>query len=214
MHNFDGIIFDIDGTLTSTNQLIYESFRHISKKYLNKTFTDAEIRNLFGPTEDVVLKQWNEDKFDEIKDDYYNFYSENHNMAALYPGIIDILNYIKSKKTLLSIYTGKGRAAATITLKKLDIYDYFDMIITGDDVNEYKPSAEGILKFITEYRLNKERVLMIGDSPSDVKAARSGGVKIASALWDSYAKEEVLNLQSDYIFYEVQELEKFIKMNV
>ncbi|HED05321.1 MAG TPA: HAD family hydrolase [Ignavibacteria bacterium] len=214
MHNFDGIIFDIDGTLSSTYQLIYESFRHISKKYLNKTFTDAEIRNLFGPTEDVVLKQWNEDKFDEIKDDYYNFYSENHNMAALYPGIIDILNYIKSKKTLLSIYTGKGRAAATITLKKLDIYDYFDMIITGDDVSEYKPSAEGILKFITEYRLNKERVLMIGDSPSDVKAAHSGGVKIASALWDSYAMEEVLNLKSDYIFYEVQELEKFIKMNV
>ena len=88
------------------------------------------------------------------------------------------------------------------------------MIITGDDVSEYKPSAEGILKFITEYRLNKERVLMIGDSPSDVKAAHSGEVKIASALWDSYAMEEVLNLKSDYIFYEVQELEKFIKMNV
>ena len=55
---FKGIIFDIDGTLTSTNQLIFDSFNHIAKKYLNRTFTDDEIISLFGPTEDAILKEW------------------------------------------------------------------------------------------------------------------------------------------------------------
>jgi len=54
---FDGFIFDIDGTLTSTNQLIFDSFNFIAKKYLNKSFTDEEIISMFGPTEDVILKK-------------------------------------------------------------------------------------------------------------------------------------------------------------
>ena len=49
---FDGFIFDIDGTLTSTNQLIFDSFNFIAKKYLDKTFTDEEIIAMFGPPED------------------------------------------------------------------------------------------------------------------------------------------------------------------
>jgi len=55
---FDGFIFDIDGTLTSTNQLIFDSFNFIAKKYLNRAFTDEEIVAMFGPAEDVILKEW------------------------------------------------------------------------------------------------------------------------------------------------------------
>ncbi len=54
---FDGFIFDIDGTLTSTNQLIFDSFNFIAKKYLDKTFTDEEIISMFGPPEDDILKE-------------------------------------------------------------------------------------------------------------------------------------------------------------
>jgi phosphoglycolate phosphatase-like HAD superfamily hydrolase len=45
---FEGFIFDIDGTLTSTNELIFASFNHIAKKYLKKTFTDEEIHSMKG----------------------------------------------------------------------------------------------------------------------------------------------------------------------
>ena len=214
MRNFDGIIFDIDGTLTSTNDLIFESFRYISNKYLNKSLTNEEIMSLFGPTEDVILKEWGGDNYDKIRSDYYNFYNDNHHMADLFPGMKEMLAYIKSKDVLLSIYTGKGREAATITLKKLEVFDYFNMIMTGDDVKEHKPSAEGINNFVNKFNLDKNKVLMIGDSPSDIKAARSAGVKIASVVWDSYVKSEVHDLGSDYLFKTVKELEEFIKENV
>ncbi len=214
MHNFDGIIFDVDGTLTSTNDLIFESFRYITKKYLNKSLTNEEITALFGPTEDVILKEWGGDNFEVIKDDYYKFYSDNHYIANLYPGIKDVLNFIKSKNVLLSIFTGKGRKAAAITLKKLEVYNYFDLIVTGDDVIKHKPDAEGINKFVDKFSLEKERVLMIGDSPSDIKAARSAGVKIASVIWDRYTKREVINLDNDYVFYKVSKLKEFLENNI
>ena len=211
MKNFDGIIFDIDGTLTSTNDLIFASFNHVMNKYLNKTLTNNEIISLFGPTEDVILEEWTGTDYPRAREDYYNFYSENHTMADLYPGILDILTYIKSKKIPLSIFTGKGRDAAIITLKKLKIYDFFEMIITGDDVKEHKPSPEGILRFVEKFRLNPERVLMIGDSPSDIKASRAAGVKIASVLWDNYSQAKEIELKSDYVFHEVSELREFLR---
>ena len=207
---FDGFIFDVDGTLTSTNQLIFDSFNFIAKKYLNRKFTDEEIVAMFGPTEDVILKKWCEDKFDEARIEYYKYYSDNHWKAKLYPGINDILDYLKNKKFPLGIFTGKGREATMITLKKLGVDHYFDLIVTGDDVANHKPSADGILKFVNHFKLKNERVLMIGDSVSDVKASKEAGIKVASALWDSYAHEKVKTLQSDYYFYSVQDLRNFL----
>ena len=55
---------------------------------------------------------------------------------------------------------------------------------------------------------------MIGDAPSDIKAAKAAGVKIASVLWDSYSKEKVLTLKSDYFFHSVSELSEFIKNSI
>ena len=207
---FDGFIFDIDGTLTSTNQLIFDSFNFIAKKYLNKTFTDEEIIAMFGPTEDVILKQWCGNKFEEARKEYYKYYSDNHWKAELYPGIKEILEYLKSKNFPLGIFTGKGRDASMITLKKLGVDHYFDLIVTGDDVVNHKPSAEGILKFVKHFNLNKERVLMIGDSAGDVKASKEAGIKVASVLWDSYAHEKVKTLNSDYYFHSVEELREFL----
>ena len=207
---FDGFIFDIDGTLTSTNQLIFDSFNHIAKKYLNKTFSDEEIVSMFGPTEDVILKEWCGERYEEARKDYYTYYSKNHLKAKLYPGIKDILESLKAQKLPLGIFTGKGRQASLITLKKLRVDHFFDLIVTGDDVTNHKPSAEGILKFVNHFGLKNERVLMIGDSVSDIKASREAGIKIASVLWDSYAQDQVKLMDSDYYFYSVKELSQFL----
>lgn len=207
---FDGFIFDIDGTLTSTNQLIFDSFNFIAKKYLSRTFSDDEIISLFGPTEDIILKEWCGDRYEEARQDYFKYYSDHHGIAGLYDGIKEILHHLKSKGYPTGIFTGKGRDASMITLKKLGIDHYFDLIVTGDDVENHKPSPEGILKFVNHFKLNPERVLMIGDSVSDVIASKEAGIKIASVLWDSYGSEEVKMLNSDYYFHTVEELKEFL----
>ena len=210
MNQFKGIIFDVDGTLTSTNDLIFASFNFITEKYLGKSYSPKEIVSWFGPTEDVILKDFCGENYEKAREEYYRFYSDNHYMADIYPGMKEILDGLKSQGVLLSIYTGKGREAAAITLRKLGIYDYFDLIITGDEVKEHKPSPEGIEVFLEKFNLEKNDVLMIGDSPSDIKAAAAAGVKVASVLWDSLAKDHVLKMKSDYVFNTVAELKEFL----
>ncbi|NPV11985.1 MAG: HAD family hydrolase [Ignavibacteria bacterium] len=197
---YKGIIFDIDGTLTSTNELIFATFNHIAQKYEGRTYSDEEIISMFGPTEDVILREkFNGDKFKEVYDEYYRFYRENHpRMADLYPGIVDILEELKKRKILISIFTGKGRKTTEITLEILGIKDFFDLIVTGDDVINHKPSPEGIFKFLETYNLNKNEVLMVGDSLADIIAAKEAGIDIASVVWDSYAREEVIKLNPLY----------------
>ncbi len=210
--NFKGYIFDIDGTITATNRLIFATFNHVADKYLNKFLTDSEIISLFGPTEDVILKVWMGKNYEEARKDYYKFYDVNHDsMASPYPGIIEIIKEIKDSGLPLGIYTGKGRTSTEITLSKIGILDYFDLIISGDDVRNHKPSPEGIQKFAEKFNLFPENILMIGDAPADIIAAKTAGAKVASVLWDSYALDTIKRLKADFYFKTVIELHKFIK---
>ena len=207
---FRAIIFDIDGTLTFTNQLIFDSFNYIAKKYLGKKFSNEEIIALFGPTEDVILKQMFPDKFEEVRKDYYAYYHQNHNIALLYDGIKELLMDLKNSGVILGIFTGKGKTSSLITLNFLGIRELFDMVVTGDDVKNHKPSPEGIVKFIKTFALKPEEVLMVGDAPSDIKAAKAAGVNIASVVWDSYSANEVRKLNIVTVFETVDDLRNFI----
>lgn len=207
---FKGIIFDVDGTLTFTNQLIFDSFNHVTKKYLGKSYSDEEVIALFGPTEDVILKDICKDEYESARKDYYKYYKDNHLIAQLYDGIKSLIVEIKNADILLSIFTGKGRTSALITLDEFELTNYFDLIVSGDDVENHKPSPEGINKFLQMYDLNPKDVLMIGDAPSDIIAAKEAGVEIASVVWDSYAEEEVRKLNPKNIFHSVNELRDFI----
>lgn len=211
MNKFKGVIFDIDGTLTSTNELIFASFNHISQKYLNRTFTDKEIVAMFGPTEEVIIKKLFPGNYDDALNDYYEFYRSNHKeMANVYPGIYELVEELDSQGVLLSIYTGKGRESSIITLQETGIYKFFDLVVTGDDIEGFKPSPEGISMFLDKFELSPNDVLMIGDAPADLKASRRASVKIASVIWDSYAKDTEFWKESDWTFHSVDELRLFL----
>jgi HAD superfamily hydrolase (TIGR01549 family) len=207
---FKGVIFDIDGTLTFTNQLIFDSFNYITKKYLDKPYSNEEVIALFGPTEDVIFKQLFPTQFEQVKKDYYEYYHQNHKIALLYDGIKELLIDLKNTGCFLGIYTGKGRTSSLITLNFLGVRELFDLIVTGDDVENHKPSPEGIIKFINEFGLDKKEVIMIGDAPSDIKAAHDAGVEIASVIWDSYSSEKVKAMNPENCFSTVKELREFL----
>jgi HAD superfamily hydrolase (TIGR01549 family) len=204
-------IFDIDGTLTSTNQLIFDSFNHINEKYLGKTLTPEEIISLFGPTEEEIIVELFGENAEKAISDYFIYYKDNHNIASLHEGIDALLNFIINNGGRIAAFTGKGRRSAEITLGELGIFDKVEFLISGDDVTKKKPSGEGIFKILDYFNIAPEKALMIGDSISDIKAAREAGVDVASVIWDCYSIDIVTQMNGNNLFSSAKELQSFIE---
>ena len=88
---------------------------------------------------------------------------------------------------------------------------YFDVLVTGDDVGNHKPSAEGILKVLSAFGLPPGAALMVGDSAADIAAAREAGVAVASVAWDPFARGRADLPGADHTFGSVEEFSAFIR---
>jgi HAD superfamily hydrolase (TIGR01549 family) len=211
-----GVIFDIDGTLTRTNELIFATFNHVAAKYCGRTYSTREIIALFGPPEEgALIPIVGAERLDAAMDDLCEYYRRQHGaMAGLHDGMEEVLAFLKSRHIPLAVFTGKGRRTAQITLEALGIEGYFDMIVSGNDVVRHKPDPEGILKVIEAYALPPSHVLMIGDAVGDITASRAAGVTPVAVLWDSYDKERVARAGADMVFHEVSGLLAWLQHDV
>jgi len=210
------IIFDVDGTLTATSRLIFDSFNHVAERYKQRRYTEEEIIKMFGPPEDgALLSIVGEEQIKNAMEDYLEYYRDHHaDLAHLHAGIMEVLGYIKSRGSKLAIFTGKGTQTTEISLEELGIAGFFDYVVTGNDVLNHKPSSEGLLKILDHFSLGADEVLMIGDGVSDIKAAREAGIKVGLVLWDSYAGNAVRSMRTDYLFHTVKELGQWLRGNL
>ena len=118
---------------------------------------------------------------------------------------------MKHKGIIVALFTGKGRRTTEITLHEFGIQQYFDLVVTGDDVDHFKPSGDGIKKIMQTYSLRPDEGLMVGDAVADIKAARECGVRIASVVWDSYNLNTVVQSEADFLFHDVWEFHLWLE---
>lgn len=210
------VIFDMDGTLTRTNELIFASFNHVALKYLNTTFAPKDIVGFFGPPEEGALKQLlGEEHVPAAMEDLCSFYRNHHSaMASLHAGISDVLAFLKDHGVKQAVFTGKGVRTANITLGALGIAHFFDLVVSGNDVVNHKPHPEGIARVLTTFDLRPGEALMVGDGLSDIKSSRAAGVRMAAALWDCYDRERVLASGADYVFNTVQDMHEWFRQHI
>jgi len=210
------VIFDVDGTLAQTNDLIFSTFNYVAERFAGRRFSPEQIIALFGPPEEVAIGRIvGEEQLPIAAAEFYEYYYTHlPDMARLYPGIDELLKELKERNIRLAIFTGKGRRTTLMTLEGLNIAHYFDLLVTGDDVTDHKPSGEGIRQIIIKLKCTPEETLMVGDSVSDVKAAREAGVRIASAQWDSYSVEKLREMEVELSFPSVAALRRWLLSQV
>jgi HAD superfamily hydrolase (TIGR01509 family) len=202
------VIFDMDGTLTQTNELIFASFNHVAARYAGRTFSPREIIGLFGPPEEGALEAiCPRDLVPAAMDDLCAFYRREHaRLARMHEGIADVLAYLRGRGLRLAVFTGKGRRTASITLEEFGIGGQFDLVVSGNDVTHHKPHPEGIRRVLESLSVAADEVLMVGDAMPDVRASRAAGVAMAAVLWDSYDRERVLEAGTELVFHTVADM--------
>ncbi|WP_332262491.1 HAD family hydrolase [Paenibacillus sp. GSMTC-2017] len=208
MGGIKGIIFDFDGTLADTMPLVFTAFYNVFKDYDGRLLSDQEIASYFGPSETEVIKL-NLNNKESIKDaisTYYDVYTRNHDQYVKENvEIIELLKELKGREYQLGIFTGKGKKSLEISLSQLNMSEYFDHIITSDDVSEPKPNSEGMYQLLGLMDCSPEEVIMIGDSDADIAAAQSVEMKSVGVHW---FKNNVFNINPDYELNQISEFHK------
>ena len=203
------MIFDIDGTLARTNQLIFATFNHVAQLHLGHTFTPQEIVSHFGPPEEgAVADVFGVDMVPRVMDEMCAYYRTHHKeMAEVHEGIVPVLAMLRRHGIRLAVFTGKGRRTTLITLEELGILPFFEHIVTGNDVRCFKPHPEGILQILDTFQVSPHATVMVGDSLMDFMAARDAGVAFAGVLWDAYDRSRLLGAHPERAFLTVGEFE-------
>jgi len=203
------LVFDVDGTLVDNANLIIQLFQDIVLKYLGRKITKQEVISLWGPPGDEIFKSvFPSDILTPAWNEFLSRYNTIHPTEGFFT--IDQLNDMKKNVQHMAIFTGKSRKTMVMTLQKLGLIDVFDIILTGNDVERSKPYPDALFRIINVLSLDKTETLFIGDSPLDIMAGKSAGIKTAAALWGTIEESKLIESNPDYVFKTPEELLNFV----
>lgn len=201
------VIFDLDGTLINSDYMIKVTILKLCELYKSSHIpSDEELVTFSGPpiydTLHKLFPRENPDVMFEAWLKYSPKYYEEY--VELYPDVIKMLK-ILSKKTHVAVLTNKARGATNFALDLVKITPYIEKSVCGDEVSEYKPSPEGILKLMKMFGIqNKDDVIYIGDAETDAMAAENAGIKFGYCMWSprklsrKYKIDEEIESYSDF----------------
>ena len=144
---------------------------------------------------------------------FLELYAENTSKRSrLYDGVLQGLDYLQSCPDLIiGCVTNKAEQFTIPLLTNLGIYDRFAIVISGDSLPEKKPHPLPLLHAAETFGINSSDALMIGDSKSDVKAARAAGFKIACLTYGYNHGEDIRNYQPDIVLDSLMEIKNYIQ---
>ncbi len=201
-NKIDTILFDLDGTILDSKELIFRSFIHTFEHfYPEHELSDAELDSFFGPTLVQTFSKYTSDeaKINEMVEYYRAFNKENHDkLVNLFPGVKEVLKLLSKRNYKLGVVSSKKNDLVNHALEYFKIKDYFDIVIGSDDVSKPKPDPEGIRKAVMT--LKAKRTLYVGDSVTDIEAGKNAKIKTCAICYkkDSSRSESLLNTLPDY----------------
>ena len=187
MHKYKVLLFDLDGTLCDTDEMLIQSFFALYKKYRPaKIRTREELIYFSGPPiKKTLVDEFPDYSFEEI----YKAFQETSRELYLpyvkaFDNEIETLKKLKEAGYLLGVVTNKGAPLTKYSLEVAHIDGLFDVVISADDVNAPKPSPLGIDKALERLGIeDKGKVLYIGDNDIDYETATNAGTDAMLVTW-------------------------------
>lgn len=220
-----GIIFDLDGVIYNVGPSIRKAVQDGVEKYKMDVDIEGALQEIAHLLEDVqnyplpqiILNSYNLLKEAKVFQGLsyfkkmrivvflFNQFNDYRKDAKIFDGIEELLAKL-SKKVRLAVLTNNKSSYAEEILEKHNINKFFDTIIGFNDVNENKPSPEGILKILSKWKLKDEDVVFIGDMTSDILAGKAANVATISVATGLAKKEALKELKPDVLINEPKEL--------
>ena len=206
------IIFDLDGTLIDGYTSIAESFNYVMEKLGYPTQDPALIKRKVGLGTDTMLTPFvrAEDLIEAERLYRLKMKEVLLDKTFLLPGVKEILEYLKKKGIKLAVASNKDAQFANAALKHLGIYDYFDVLTYGDEIENMKPHPEMLNKIMERSGVSPAETIMVGDMTIDIETGDSAGVKTICVPTGSNTREELEAKKPFMILDNIYELTKAV----
>ena len=201
--------FDLDGTIADTIPMCIKAFRESVSPYCGQTLTDEEIVRTFGLNETGMVKAVVKNDWENALRDFYEKYKTLHGRVdSPFPGIYELLSYLKESKIFTAVITGKGKKSCDLSLEILGLKRFFDEVLYGSEIKPNK--TENINFLVKKYSVSKSDFYYVGDTAQDIAACKCAGVTCLSAAWQKFSHSDILEKENkDLVFYSVKALQKY-----
>lgn len=210
------ILIDVDGTLVDSVPDLAFCVDRMMERLGRPLWGEAAVRNWVGNGVERLVRRAltgeldgepNEADFERAYPIFLDLYRENTSKRSmLYPGVLDGLDWLKGARYPLGCVTNKAAQFTEPLLKDLGVWDYFGIVISGDALPLKKPDPMPLLHAAAHFDVAPTRALMVGDSVSDVKAARAAGFGIVCMSYGYNHGQDIREAHPDAVIDSLAEL--------
>jgi len=210
------ILIDVDGTLVDSVPDLAFCVDEMMRRLGRPTHGEDAVRNWVGNGVERLVRRAltgqldgepSDEDFERAYPLFLDLYAENTSKrSVLYPGVREGLDYMKSQGYQLGCVTNKAGQFTIPLLRDLGIHDEFGIIVAGDTLPVKKPDPQPLLHAAAHFGVDAADSLMIGDSKSDVTAARAAGFQIICMSYGYNHGEDIRNYSPDAVIDSMAEL--------
>lgn len=201
MTRYSTVLFDLDGTLIDSVDLIIDSYQHTFRTHGLRAHSREEIlagigtplRTVFG-----ALGASAEEMATWIAT-YREFNLAHHDARVrAYPGAVEMVRALHAGGRRLGLVTSKNRAGALRGLALVGLHEVMEVIVGADDVEHPKPHPEPVQRALTTLGVSTEGAIFIGDSVHDLHSGRAAGVTTMGITWGPFAHADLVGAGPDH----------------
>ena len=210
------VLIDVDGTLVDSVPDLAYCVDELMKALGRPVHGEAKVRNWVGNGVERLVRRALIGQLDgEPPDEDYacaypiflELYGENTSKRSrLYPGIREGIDWLKSQGYLLGCVTNKAAQFTLPLLRDLGVRDDFGIVVAGDTLPVKKPDPAPLLHAALHFGVSAAESLMVGDSVSDVKAARAAGFQIVCMSYGYNHGVDIRTAEPDAVIDSLVEL--------
>lgn len=201
------LLFDFDGTLLDTNELIIQTFQTVLNSHYPGRFERENILPFLGPTLKDTFDSIDPEKSEELIAEYRTWNLANHDaFATEFDGVSETLRQLKSEGYKMAIVSTKRNSMIMKGLRLMSAEDLFDTVIGLDDVSQAKPHPEPLLLAMERLNSTPEESIMIGDNMHDIIGGKNAGVRTAGVAWSLKGEAFIRDLEPDFVLQHITDL--------
>ena len=201
-------LFDFDGTLVDTTEMIYQGMRHAASTVLSRD--DIPRETLLANVGQPLPRQMeliDAEKAELLLEAYRHHHEENHDaLIQEFPQVAVTLSRLRSAGIKVAVVTSKRRASVEMALDNFpDLRNVVDRFVTMEDTNEHKPHPEPLWRGLELLGgIPKEEAAYVGDSPFDVEAAKAAGLTSVAVSWGAFSEDRLREAEPDHLVPDIE----------